>query len=150
MHLVIATGPGNLPAVWVLTANKVGCDSSHDLRHQRLVLGGPNRYPYMPTGRICQVWLYPSVPISGYGFMVFLFVVKFGNPTVNCKLLNLACHCQFWFIGCFCNQITERHAPYPFLKMRVNWVWLIFSLGSLVSGVVSGCRHSFIRYWSPV
>ena len=68
--LVLATGPGNPPAVRVWTA-KTGRFGSRPVQEtDPLTLGGPNPDPYPSTRGFRRVWLDPSVPISGSAFRV--------------------------------------------------------------------------------
>jgi hypothetical protein len=70
MSIVLATGPGNLPAVRVWTA-KMGQFSSRTVQKpDPQTLGGSNPEPYPSTRGFRRVWLDPSVPISGAAFQV--------------------------------------------------------------------------------
>ena len=91
-EIVLATGPGCPPAVWVRTVKTVRCASRTLQKPNPQRLGGPNPDPYLSTCRFCRVWLALSVPISGSGFRVFLFMVAFRYPTVNHKILTFANH----------------------------------------------------------
>jgi len=92
---VSAMGPGNLPAVRVWPA-KTGLFGSRTVQKpDPLSLGGPNPDPYPSTRWFCRVRLDPSVPMSGSAFRVFLFMVTFRYPTVNCKILTLGYHWLF-------------------------------------------------------
>jgi len=68
--LVLATGPGNPPAVRVWTANTGRFGSRTVQQPDRLTLGGPNPDPYPSTRGFRRVWLDPSVPMSGSAFRV--------------------------------------------------------------------------------
>ena len=92
MWLVLATGPGNPPAVRVRTGKTVQFGSRTIQKPDPQRLGGLNPDPYPSTRGICRVWLAPSVPISGSVFRVFLFMVAFRYPTVNRKILTFAHH----------------------------------------------------------
>ena len=94
--LVLATGPGNPPAVRVRTGKTVRIGSRTVQKPDQQHLGGPNPDPYPSTRGFCRVWLDPSVPISGSAFQVFLFMVAFRYPTVNRKIFTLAHHWPFW------------------------------------------------------
>jgi len=64
LQVVIATGPGNPPLVWVWTA-KTGQRGSRPVQKpDPRTLGGPNPDPYPSTRGFPRVWLDPSVPIS--------------------------------------------------------------------------------------
>jgi len=70
MALELTTGPGNPPAVRVWTA-KTGRFGSRNVRKPNpLTLGGRNTDPYPSTRGFCQLWLDPSVPITGSAFRV--------------------------------------------------------------------------------
>jgi hypothetical protein len=69
-HLVLATGPGNPPAVRVWTAKTGRFGSRPVQKPDPLTLGGPNPDPYPSTRGFRRVWLDPSVPISGSAFRV--------------------------------------------------------------------------------
>jgi len=90
--LVLATGPGNPPAVWVWPAKMGRFGSRTVQKSDPLSLGGPNPDPYPSTGGFCRDWLDPLVPMSGSAFWVFLFMVAFRYPTVSCKILTLGYH----------------------------------------------------------
>jgi hypothetical protein len=92
IQLVLATGPGNPPAVRVRTGKTVRFGSRTVQKPDPQRLGGPNPDPYLSTRGFCRVWLDPSVPISGSVFRVFLFMVAFRYPTVNRKILTFAHH----------------------------------------------------------
>jgi hypothetical protein len=91
-QLVLATGPGNPPAVRVRTGKTVRFGSRTVQKPDPQRLGGPNPAPYSSTRGFCRVWLDPSVPIPGSVFRVFLFMVPFRYPTVNRKILTFAHH----------------------------------------------------------
>jgi len=89
LQLVLATGFGNLPAVWVWTAKTSRFGSRPIQKPDPLPLGGPNPDPYPATCRFCWVWLDSSGPISGFVFRVSLFIVAFRYATVKHKILTL-------------------------------------------------------------
>jgi hypothetical protein len=93
--LVLATGPGNPPAVRVRTAKTVRFGSKPVQKPDPLHLGGSNPDPYPSTRGFCRVWLDPSVPISGSGIRVILFMVAFRYPIANRKILTLVDRCPF-------------------------------------------------------
>ena len=65
--VVLATGPGNPPAVQVLTAKTGGFGSRPVRKPDQLTLGGPSLDPYPSTRGFRRIWLDPSVPITGSG-----------------------------------------------------------------------------------
>jgi len=90
--IVLATGPGNPPAVRVRTGKMVRFSSGTVQKPDPQRLGGPNPDPYPSIRGCCRVSLDPSVPISGSVFRVFLFMVALRFPTVNRKILTFAHH----------------------------------------------------------
>ena len=63
--VVLATGPGNPPPVWVWTVKTGRFGSRPSQKPDPQLLGGPNPDPYPSTRGFRRVWLDPSVPISG-------------------------------------------------------------------------------------
>jgi len=92
---VLATGPGNRPAVRARTAKMVRFGSKHAQKPDALHFGGPDPDPYPSTRGLCRVWVDPSVPISGSGFPVGLFMVAFRYPIANRKILTCVYCCPF-------------------------------------------------------
>jgi len=70
--LVLDTGLGNLPVVWVRTVQRGRFGSRPDQKPNLLHLGRLSQDPYPSTGRICRVWLDWLVLISRSAFRVFL------------------------------------------------------------------------------
>jgi len=68
--VVLATGPGNSPAVRVWTAKMGRFGSRSVQKRDPQTLGGPNADPYPSTRGFRRVRLDPSVPISGSAFRV--------------------------------------------------------------------------------
>jgi len=68
--IVLATGPGDPPAVRVWTAKTGRFGSRTGQKPDPQTLGGPNPDLYPSTLGFRQVWLDPSVPISGSAFRV--------------------------------------------------------------------------------
>jgi len=95
--IVLATDPGNPPAVRVWTGKTVRFGSRPIQSPDPELLGRPNPYQYPSTRGFCQVWLDPSVPVSGSPFRVFLFMVAVKYVTVMCKILTLVHHSLYWF-----------------------------------------------------
>jgi len=75
--LVLTTGPGNLPPVWIWTAETGLFDSTANEKPNPLTLGAPNPDPYTSTRGICRVWLDPLVTISCSVVQVSLSIVAF-------------------------------------------------------------------------
>jgi len=92
-HIVLATGPGNPPAVQVWIGKTVGFGSRIVQIPNPLLHGGPNPDQYLSTRGFYWVYLDLSVPIPCSGYRVFLFMVAFRYPTANRKMLSLV-HCS--------------------------------------------------------
>jgi len=88
MGLFLATGVDNPPADWVWTVKTDQNDSRPDQIPNPPHLRGLNPDLYPSTCGICLVWLDTSIPIFGSVFRVFLFMVAFRYPTVNCKNIH--------------------------------------------------------------
>jgi hypothetical protein len=93
--LVLATGPGNPPAVQVRTAKTVQFSSKLVQKPDLLHLGRPNPDPYPSTRGFCQVWLHLAVPISGSGIRVVLSIVAFRYAIANHNIFTLVDRCPF-------------------------------------------------------
>ena len=66
--IVLATGPGNPPAVWVWTAETGRLGSKPGQKPDPLTCGRPNPDLYLSTRGFRQVWLDPSGSISSSVF----------------------------------------------------------------------------------
>jgi len=96
IFLVLATGPGNLPAVWIWTT-AIGWFSSRPVQKpDPLSLGGANLDTYLSTNGFCSVWLDLLYRISGFVFRVSLFIVAFRYATNKCKIFTLVGSWLFW------------------------------------------------------
>jgi len=87
---MLATGPGNPPAVRVWTEKTVQFSSRNIDKPESQCLGGSNPDPYLSKGGFDRIGLDPSFPISGSLFRVFLFMVGLGYTTGNCVILSFA------------------------------------------------------------
>lgn len=94
--VVLAMGPGRLPAVRNRTGKTVLFSSRPVLTPDLLPLGGPNLDLYPSTHRFHGVWLDLSGPISGSAFQVGLVMVAFRYAAVNRKIFIMVHHCCFW------------------------------------------------------
>jgi len=113
--LVLATGRGIMPAVRVWTAN-TGRFSSRPIQNpDPLPLGVSNLDQDPSTCGLGQVWLDPSVPISGSAFRVSLFVIAFRYATGNRTILTLVHSCMFiMYWPPWWSKRIETHAlPHP-------------------------------------
>jgi len=94
-ELLLGMGLGNPPVVRVWPA-KMGRFSSRLVQKPNpLSLGGPNPDLHPSTHGLCRISLGPLVPMSSCAFRVFLFMVAFSYPTVQCKILTLVYHWLF-------------------------------------------------------
>jgi len=87
--IVLATGPGNQPAVGVWTGQTVLFASRNAQKRDLLVVGGPNPAPYPSTIAFCWVWLDTSGPTTGFPFRVVPFLVAFRYQDVNREILAM-------------------------------------------------------------
>jgi len=94
-QVVLATGPGNLPAVWCWITKMHPFGSRPIQRSVPLHLGRRNTDPYRSTRRFRRVWLDPFVPISGAAFWVSLFIVAFWYASGDRYIVTLVHHCVF-------------------------------------------------------
>jgi len=83
---VWATGPENLPTVWLGTANTGRFGSRAVQQPHLLPLGRRNTNAYPSTCGFCRVGLDLSVPISGSAFRVSFFIVNIRYSNINCKI----------------------------------------------------------------
>jgi len=114
-QVVLATGPGNPPAVYVWTGTTVRLGSRTDQQHEPLFPGGPNAALYPSICGFRRVWLDPSGPISGYAFRVGPFMVAFRYPTFNRKILTMVRQCSFWMYWppLQSKYVDRRSLPHP-------------------------------------
>jgi len=87
-RVVLATDPGTRPAVRIWTRKMVRFGSRPVQIPDWELLGGANPYPYPSTSRFYQIWLDPSVVVSGSPFRVFLFMVTVIYVTVYVQNIN--------------------------------------------------------------
>jgi len=97
IRVVLATGPGNPPAVLVWIGKTVLFGSRPIQKPDPELLGGPNPYLYQSTCWFWRVCLDQSVPVSGSAFRVFLFMVAVRYVTIMCKILTLVQHSLYLF-----------------------------------------------------
>jgi len=127
--LVLAMGPGNLPAVQVWTGKTVRFGTRPVQKPDPELLGGPNLHPYLSTRGFCWVWLDPSVLLSGFHFRVFLFMVAVRCTAVMCKILTLVHH-SLYLSHLLPLYSKPRRDMLP--ATSCSWVWTNFRLASLV------------------
>jgi len=151
-QLVLATGPGNPPAVRVWTTKTGWFGSKPGQKPDLLTLGGPNPDPYKSTCRFRRVWLDPLGPISGSAFRV-------SHLWSHSDMLLLIVKYWHWYVTVHFRRIsrldvqnTDTHAPNHILKMSVNRASTecqqsvnrastIFGLASSVIWVVLDQKH---------
>jgi hypothetical protein len=114
-QLLLATGPGHLPAVRVRTSETVQFGAKPGQKPDWLHFGAPNSDLNSSTRRCCRVCLDPPVPISGSGLWVTLFMVAFRNHIENRKILTLLDRCPFLMYGPPLKSKTSdnRTLPHP-------------------------------------
>jgi len=139
--LVLATGPGNPPAVRVWTA-KTGRFGSRTVQKPDLqTLGGPNPDPYPSTRGLRRVWLDPSVPISGSAFRVSHLWSHSDMRLLIVKYWPLYVTVRFRRISRLNVPNMNTQAPNYILKMSVNRASTIFGLASSVIWVLRDHKH---------
>jgi len=148
--LVLATGPGNLTAVWLYPATTGRFGSRLVHKPNPLPLGGPNADPYLSTISCSRVWLDSSVAISSSAFWVSLLIIAFRYGTVNCKILTLGHRCAFWMYWppSWPKWTETCTLPHPENKCQwsVNYCW---SCIWVIWGAI-GCTTSCTKYWPPL
>jgi len=134
--VVLATGQGNMPVAWVWTGRTVRFGSSTIQKPDPQLLGSPIPAPYLSTCRFRRVWLDMLGPISGSAFRVFLFMVAFRYPTVNCKILTLVLHCHFlmYWQPLYSKQVERHSLPHPENERQ----WSVNNWWSCILGNLSG------------
>jgi len=139
--LVLATGPGNLPAVRIWTAKTGRYGSRPGQKPHPPTLSGPNPDLYPSTRRFRRVWLDPSVPISGSAFRVSHLWSHSGMQLWIVQYWHSYCTLHFWRISRLDVQNKHTHAPNHSLKMSVDRASTIFGVASLVIWVVLDHKH---------
>jgi len=139
--LVLATDPGNPPAVRVWTAKMVRFCSRTLQKPEPQTLGGPNPDPYLSTWGFCRVWLDPSVKISGSAFRVSHLWSHSDMRLLIIQYWPWYVTVGFRRISCLDVQNKNTQAPNYILKMSVNRASTIFGLTSSVLWVVRDHRH---------
>jgi len=132
--LVLATGPGNPPAVVIWTTKMGSFDSRPVQKLKPLIHGGLNPDLYPSTCWFRWVWLDPSVPITGSAFWVsYLWSHSDMLLTI---LRNWHWYIKVYYrcIGRLSVQNEQTDGPDDILKMgvigastivgRVSWVIL--------------------------
>ena len=119
---MLATGPGNPPAVRVWTAKTGRFGSKPGQKPDPLTLGRPNPDPYPSTRVFRRVWLDLSGPISGSAFRV-------SHLWSHSDMLLLIVKYWHWYVMVHFGRIspldvqnTDTHAPNHILKMSINRV----------------------------
>ena len=122
IQLVLATGPGNPPAVWVWTSKTGRFGSRPVQKPNTLTLGGPNPDPSPLARGYRRVWQDPSVPISGCAFRI-------SHLWSHSDMLLLIVKYWHWYFTVHFRPISRHdvhnehtHGPNHILKMNVNRV----------------------------
>jgi len=90
--LLLATGPRNLPAEFICTADMCWFGPRLVVIPHPVPLSGANPDSYLSTSWFYWVWLDRSVPISGSVFRAFLCMVAFRYSTANRNIFLLVRH----------------------------------------------------------
>jgi len=139
--VVLATGPGNPPAVRVWTA-KMGRFGSRTIQKPDLqTLGGPNPDLYPSTRGLRRVWQDRSVPISGSAFQVSHLWSHSDMRLLIVKYWPWYVRVRFRRISRLDVQNKNTQAPNYILKMSVNRASTIFGLASSVIWVLRDHKH---------
>jgi hypothetical protein len=115
LEVVLPMGPGNPPVVHIWTTKCVRFRSNPVQKPVPLPLGGPKPDPYPSARGLCQVSQDPSVPMSGAGFRVMLFMLTFELRIANRKILILVYRCLFlMYWPPLKSKTTGKHSlPHP-------------------------------------
>jgi len=150
VSLVLATVPGNPPAVQVWTT-KTGRFGSRTIKKPNpQTLGGPNPDPYLSTRGLRWIWLDPSIPISGSAFRVSHLWSHSDMRLVIVKYWSWYVMVHFRRISRLEVQNKNTQAPNYILKMSVNRASMIFGLAFSVIWVVRDHKHPYWRIWQPL
>jgi hypothetical protein len=134
--LVIAPGLSNLPGVRVGIGTLVLHGSGPVRTPNLLPYGGRNPEMCPSTCRFSPVWLDPSGLSSSCAFWVVPYMVTLRYPTVNHKILKMACHCFFWMDW---QLWWSRNRETRFLPHTGNkGQWRVHHLWSSIMGNLSG------------
>jgi len=132
IRLVLATGPGNPPAVPVWTAKMGRFGSRTVQKPDPQNLGGPNPDPYLSTRGFRRVWLDPLVAISGSAFRVSHLWLHSDMRLLIVKYSPWYVMVRFRRIIRLDVQNKNTQAPNYILKMSVNRASTIFGLAPSV------------------
>jgi len=139
-------GQGDPPVVRVLTGRTVQFCSRTVQKPEPLLLGGTNPAPYPSTHGFHRVWQDLSGQISSSEFRVFLFMVAFRYPTVNCILFTmvLQCHCLMYWQPFYSKRVERHSLPHPHNEHQ----WGVNNWWSCILGNLSGTwSHISINKW---
>jgi len=146
LSFVLAMGPRNPAVIRIQTRKMVQFGYRTVQKPDPLRLGGPNPAPYLLTRGFCQVWLDLLGPISGSAVWVFLFMVAFRFPTVNCTILTMVLHCHFLmhWQPLYSKQVERRSLPHPGNERQ----WSVNNWWCCILGDLSGAwSHVSINKW---
>ena len=133
---MLATGPGNTPAVQVWTGITVRFSSRTVQKPNPLLLGSPNPALYSSTRGFPLVWLDPSGPIYGFAFCVVLCMDAFRYLTVYRKTFTMVRRCSFGMnLLPLCSKyVVKRSMPHPENECQ----WSVNDFRSCILGTQSG------------
>jgi hypothetical protein len=141
--VIVSNGSGFGPQKWIGSVPDLPNTPTH------LLLAGQTWTSARQPGGFTFSWLEPSVPISGSAFRVshlfsnsdlLLLIVKYWHW---CVTVHFQC------ISPLDAQNTHTYVTNHILKIRVNRVWVIFSLTSSVIWVVLDPKHPYGRLLHP-
>jgi hypothetical protein len=118
-QVVLATGPGNPPAVRVWNATMGRFGSWPVQKPDLQTFGRPIPCPYLSTHGFRRVWADPSVAISGCAFRVSHLWSHSDVLMLNVKYWHWCVTVHFRHVGHLDVQNQHTHAPNHILKMSV-------------------------------
>jgi len=139
--IVVAKGPGNLPAFRVWTTKTGWFSSRPGEKPDPLTLGWHNLDPFRSSSGSRRVWLDPSVPISCSAFWVSHLWLYWDTRLVIITYWHSYITVYFQRFGRPNGPNEQTHAPYHILKMSINWAWTILGLAYLVIWVALDLKH---------
>jgi len=139
--LVLETGPGNRPAVWIWTAQLDRFGSRPVQNPNQLTLGGNTPDPYPSTCGFHRVWVDPLVPIPGFAFWASRLQSHSDMLLLIVPNWHWYITVHFWWISRLDVQNNHTHTPNHILKMSVNRGSTIVGLAFSIIWVVLDHKH---------